>query len=274
MGQPFDPNRQYSQQPLAGWQPTYPGSAEQHGGYPPPPQYQADSAASRPPRRAIPAFTGLVAGLLIAAIVGGILAVAGVLHFGSQSDEPARVSSAPLTLPSSLPGLQDLVTVTAAAQKKSSRSAESQAAFLAKQKANAEKVSSMTREAYQKANPGAAVAFAQYADSALERYVTVIAVRATYPGLTNGQVIDPAYLGLAVAQQRIESFGDVQCLLVQTESVRVGQTPDPKRQITTLCQRSGPALTVQIFAGGRYTGNEGRQAVVDLVNTTFATLAG
>lgn len=273
MGQPFDPNRPYPQQQPAGWQPTDQTPVGQQGGYPSSPD-QPGPPAPRPGRRSTPAITGLVGGLLVAAIVGGILAAAGVLHFGASRDEPARVSSAPITLPTSVEGLQDLTTVTAALQKKSSRTAESQSAFLAKQKANAEKMSSMTRDAYQKANPGAAVAFHQYADTTLEHSITIIAVRATYPGLTNGQVIDPAYLGLAVAPQRIESFGDVQCLLVQTQPARVGQTPDPQQEITTLCQRSGPALTVQVYAGGQYPGAEGRQAVVDLTNSTFSTVAG
>lgn len=277
MGQPFDPSRQHPQQqyPPAGWQPGYPDPADQQPGYPTSGQQQQDPArvrASGRTGRSGPLLAGLAAGLVVAVVVGAILAVVGALHVGT--DTSARVSSAPITLPSSLPGLQDYLTVSTALMKKSSRTTEQQATLIAKQQANADKVSSQTRDAYQKANPGAAVAFKRYADPTLERLITVIAVRASYPGLTNGQVIDPADLGLAVAQQRIESFGDVQCLLVQTQLTPAGTQPDPKNQITTLCQRSGPALTVQIYAGGGFTGNDGRQNLVDLTNSTFASIAG
>lgn len=279
MGQPFDPDRQYPPQQPAGWQPADQGAGIAQPGYRPPqdrssfqPDQQPGRTADRASRR--PAVAGLIAGLVVAAIVGGVLAVSGVLHFGSTRNEPARVSAEPLSLPSSLPGFQDYVTVSKALVTSSGRTAAAQASFIDKMQANAERVSSLTRAAYQTANPGAAVAFAQYADSKLERQVNVIAVRATYPGLTNGPVTDPAYLGLSVAPQRIQSFGEVQCLLFQSGGTPAGQQPDPTELYTTLCQRSGPALTIQLFAGAGFAGLESQQTLVNLTNSTWTTLTG
>lgn len=117
------------------------------------------------------------------------------------------------------------------------------------------------------------MAFARYADAKLERQFSVVVVRATYPHLTNGPVIDPAFLGLAVAPQRIASFGEVQCLIVQTGSVPGGKQPDPKDQFTSICQRSGPALTVQLYAGGGFDGTESQQIMVNLTNSIWTDLA-
>jgi hypothetical protein len=182
MGQPHDqPNRQY-----------------------PPVQVQAPPLQRRPGRG--PAAAGLIAGLLIAVVVGGILAVSGVLHFGSASREPARVSSAAIALPDTLPGSQEYVAANKAARAKSSSGSTARTTqILEAGRANSEKVSSLTKAAYQEANPGAAVAFRQYADATGEHQPSVIAVRATYPGLTNGPVLDPAYLKLGVAPQRLQS---------------------------------------------------------------------
>ena len=245
MVQPFDPNRPPQQ---------------------PPPQ----PVRRRPPG---PAIAGVIAGLLVAAIVGGVLAVAGVLHFGSATSEPPRVSADSITLPATLPGFQDYLTASKVARTKSSSGSSARATqFLEAQRANSEKVSGLTREAYQKANPGAAVAFGQYADAEIEHQFSVIAVRATYPGLTNGPVIDPAYLKLAVAPQRIQVFGEVQCL-VASGSTRAGQQPDPKQMFTGVCQRTGPALTVLVY-GGNFSGNDGQQAIVSATNAVWTAVAG
>jgi hypothetical protein len=255
MGQPFDP---------------------QHRQYPPqqsPGGYSTPRPPVRPARPIGPAIAGLIGGLLLAVVVGAVLAVTGVLHFGAEGKEPARVSSAAITLPASLPGFQDYVAANKAARTKSSSGTSSSTTqVLEAQRANSEKVSSLTKAAYQQANPGAAVAFGQYSDATIEHQVSVVAVRATYPGLTNGPVIDPAYLKLTVAPQRIQSFGDVQCL-VASAPTPAGRQPDPKQMYTAFCQRTGPALTVLIY-GGNFSGTDGQQSIVNLTNATWTAIAG
>jgi hypothetical protein len=248
MGQPFDPdNRQY-----------------------PPQQVQAPPA--KPPRPRGPAILGLVAGIVVAVVVGGILAATGVLHVGAANDEPARVSAEAIALPGALPGFEDYLSVSAAVTKTSSASGSKTKDIMPSLRANDEKVSSLTRAAYQQANPGAAVAFEHYSDATIEHQFNVIAVRATYPGLTNGPVLDPAYLGLAIAPQHIQSIGDVQCL-VSNEATRAGQQPDPKQMFTLACQRTGPALTVLVY-GGNFSGTDGQQKIVGVTNATWTAVAG
>lgn len=249
MGQPWDPqNSQY-----------------------PPAQVQAPPEQRSPGKG--PVVAGLVAGLLIAVVVGGVLAVSGLLHFGSASKDPARVSSAAIALPTSLPGFQDYVAANKAARSRSSSGASARTTqILEAQRANSVKVSGLTTAAYQQANPGAAVAFRQYADATVEHQPSVIAVRATYPGLTNGPVIDPAYLKLAVAPQRIQSFGEVDCLIVGA-STPAGEQVDPTQMYTSVCQRTGPALTVIVY-GGNFSGTDGQQSMVSLTDAAWAAIAG
>lgn len=242
----------------------------QHRPYPP---AQVQAPPEQPPRSRAPVIVGLVAGLVIAVVVAGILAVSGLLHVGSASKEPARVSAEAIALPAALPGFQDYLAANTAARTKSSSGSSSRSTqILEAQRANSEKVADLTRTAYQQANPGAAVAFKQYADATLEHQFGLIAVRATYPGLTNGPVVDPAYLGVAVAPQQIRSFGDVQCL-VASATTAAGQQPDPEQMFTTVCQRTGRALTVFIH-GGHFTGTDGQQSMVSLTNAAWTAIAG
>ena len=273
MGQPFDPN-----QPPPGWAPGPAAHAPATGpmNAPVPPDRQspyAPSAAPGPsPRKPWgPAAIGLVIGLVIAVAVGGVLAATKKLHFGTVA--AATADTRTITLPQSVNGYQDLVAANKALLAGSSSASTRQSTIVASQQANQAKVKSLTVAAYQAAYDGAAVDVHGYADAKLEHFVTVIAVRAGSPGLTLGPVTDAAYLGLAVNQQEVKAFGDVDCRVAHTNAVPAGKTVDPADQITTVCQRSAGALTVQVF-GSAFDGADGQQAMVSLTNAAWAAVAG
>ena len=270
MGQPYDPNRQpaWAPPPTGSTMPTGPLNA------PVPSDRQSPYApsAAPPPKGRKPwaaMVVGLVAGLVIAVVVDGVLVATKALHFGSTT---ASVNTAPISLPASLPGYQDLLAASSA-KAGASLSADKKATLIQKQKDNQTKVKSLTIAAYQQAYGGAAVDAHTYSDADLMHFVTVIAVRAKAPGLTLGPVSDPAYLGLAVSQQQVVRSGEVDCEMVQTMSVPAGQTPEPKNVIYPVCQRTADGLTVQVF-GGSMQGAEGQQTMIALVNDAWAAVNG
>jgi hypothetical protein len=200
--------------------------------------------------------------------VGAVLIATKAATFGSAADQPANVSDRPVTLPSSLGGLQDYLAATEARIKNSSGSTK-RTALLSSQKANQEKINSLTVAAYQRANPGAAVAYHAYTDGELLAQIGVIAVRATYPRLTLGPVLDPAYLGLAAPPQQIKTFGEVECVIAQMQITVAGRPIDPKNEAATMCQRTGPALTVQVYGGSSIPGPAGEQQMVALTEAAW-----
>ncbi len=232
----------------------------------------APSAARPRPWRA--ALAGFLVGLVLAVAVGAILLATKAAHLGSATDAPRRVIATPVSLPNSLPGFPDFLAVNKTAIAASPMSADKKAAQLGRQEANQLKVEQLTVASYQRANPGAAVAFRGYANSDLEHFVNVIAVRAAYPGLTLGPVPDPAYLGLAVPQQQVKSFGQVDCLVTQSRTTLAGQPVDPENDVTIMCQRTGEALSVQLYGGGGFTGVADRQTMVALTNSAWNAASG
>ena len=234
----------------------------------------APSAAPGPsPRRPWGAAAiGLVLGLVIAVAVGAVLVATKKLHFGTVAD-PSAVNTAAVTLPNSLGAYQDYVTANRTVLAKSSMAADKKAVLLARQQANQTKVKGLTIAAYQAAYGGAAVDVHTYADSDLMHTVSAIVIRAHSPGLTFGVVPDPAYLGMAVNQQQVKSFGPVNCRIVQDGTTVAGAPVDPKKDITTACQRSDSGLTVQVV-GGPFEGPDGQQTMVTLTNDAWAAVAG
>jgi len=252
-----------------GGQPNAPVPGDRPSPYAP----SAAPGAARPrPWRA--ALVGFLAGLVLAVAVGAILVATKAAHLGSPTDAPQPASSTPVSLPNALPGFADFLTVNKTAIAASSMSADKKAAQLAKQEANQSNVEQLTVASYRRASPGAAVAFHGYADSGLEHFVNIIAIRAAYPGLTLGPVPDPAYLGLAVPQQQVKSFGQVDCLVTQSRTTLAGKPVDPDNDVTTMCQRTGDSLSVQVYGGGGFTGVAGQQAMVALTNSAWNAASG
>ncbi len=279
MGQPFDPSRANA----SGWQPGAdpvgfgpgtPADYTQPNAPVPPdrPSPYAPSAAPPPtPRRPWgPALIGLAAGLVIAVAVAAVLVATDVINFGSA--EAASVSSASITLPAELGGFPDLIAANKALLADSSMSESRKASTLAAQQSNQDTVTKLTVSSYQAANPGAAVAYRAYADPKLLHVAGVIAVRASYPGLTMGPVDDPAYLGLAVPRTQVKTFGDVQCLVVQQQLTRAGSPVDPANDVTTMCQRTATALTVQVY-GSSFDGAADQQTLIALTSAAWASVS-
>ena len=278
MGQPYDPPP--AAQP--GWQPTptafgagTPADFTQPNApvSPDRPSPYAPSAAPPPAARRPwgAAFIGLAAGLVIAVAVAAVLLVTDVMHFGAEPT-PA-VSSAAITLPAELAGYSDLLAVNQALLAKSSMSEARKTSNLAAQQSNQQKVSGLTIAAYQAASPGAAVAYRAYADPKLLHVASTIAVRAGYPGLTVGPVYDPTFQGIAVNRTAIKSFGEVDCLVAQLQITRAGSQVDPEQEATTMCQRTGTQLTVQVY-GSAFNGAADQQTMVELTNAAWTSVSG
>lgn len=111
-----------------------------------------------------------------------------------------------------------------------------------------------------------------YASADLLFLATVIAVGAQSPGLTIGPVSDPTDLGLAVSMTTVSQDGQVQCVVNAGGAVPSGQQVDPAKAITTQCQRTGPGLTVMVFAN--VTGTAGHRDMVDLTNASWTAAGG
>jgi len=153
------------------------------------------------------AVAGVVAGVVLAGVVVAVLIAVGAMRVGSADSSKAKVDTKAIVLPDGLGGFQD--TVAASTAKGGSP------ANIAKLKARLDKVASLTTDAYEQAYGGAAAAVRAYSDASLEHSATVIAVRASAPGLTDGVVQDAESLGLAVPFEAIGQFGDVSCTVHQ-----------------------------------------------------------
>ncbi len=228
---------------------------------------------------------------MIAFGIGAALIATGVLRMDSSGNASTNVStntdtaattraspsgtvgSAPLSLPDTLPGFQDRIQANTAVVATGTMSSDRKKQLIADQRARSDSTTSLTITAYQAANPGAAVSFRQYSDPTLSQNADVIAVRAKYPGLTIGAVTDPADLGLAAPPRQVVGVGDVQCLVEQSQVTPAGSEV-PDTAITTMCRRTGPGLTVQVFGGGSFKGSDQQDVIVGLTNDAWAAVAG
>jgi hypothetical protein len=189
-------------------------------------------------------------GVLVAALAG-----AGV----------AAASGGPLTLPGTLDGYRDIVSVVAGKSKGDPGVAKHQRAMQAKTRA-------LTVAAYRKAFAGAAVDLREYSDGGLRHIFWVIAVGAPAPGLTIGPVEDPASLGEAVPQREVDWFGPVSCEINRTEVTLAGSKPNPAHELTVACERSQSGVTV--FVGSaNFRGPSGRTSMVAITNAAWKAVA-
>lgn len=101
---------------------------------------------------------------------------------------------------------------------------------------------------------------------------TVVAVRAPSAGLTLGPDADPADLRLGAPPREIKHFGDVECLVINVQTVVQGQQADPQRQSTTQCRRSNSAVTVEVF--GNAMGPAQQKLIIALTEAAFASVSG
>ena len=262
---PTGPVPMVGRAPATGWTPG-PGPG---AGYPQPgpaappgtaPVAQPSGPAPRQRRRLSlrSALSGLIAGLVVAVAIGAVLVATGVMSFA----RPATVDTRPVTLPSRLGALMDAGDAQAALTKTGT-------ANLAKINVIREKTITLTTAAYSKAHSGAATGVRSYADAESSRNVTVIAVRAQSPDLTIGPVTDPESLGLAQNPRRVETVGEVDCIIVATQIVASGRKVDPDNDVSTACQRTGPGLTVQVW-GEKFNGTAGRTDMAALVDAAWA----
>ena len=192
--------------------------------------------------------------------VAAVLIATGVLSLHKTTAADTR----PVVLPSVLADLSDSADVQSSV--KGAKPAVVEAA-----RANNLKTAQRTAAAYSKASGGAPAGVRTYSDSNSERNAVVIAVRAASPGLTIGPVLDPDYLGLAQSQQRVETTGDVDCVIFAQQLTPKGQPIADDNDLTTICQRTGPTLTVQVH-GSRFTGPTGRDHMVAVVNAAWTAV--
>jgi len=235
-------------------------------------------------------------GIGIAAGIGALLIATGVLHIGSSSAStaaptiavpagtgadtgsatpsatPSTVGARPVSLPDSLPGFQDQILANQRVLVTATMSEDRKQVIISGQQAQRDNTTSMTVAAYQKANPGASVSYRKYSDPGLAHNVDVIAVGAAYPGLTIGPVADPSYLALAAPMRQVAAFGDVECVIEQSVATPAG-SPVPDNAYATMCQRTGPDLTVQVF-GGSFQGSADQQTMVALTNDAWTAAGG
>lgn len=280
---PGDPQRQQGYPPAQGWSggmPPSPGpegrerqwsqSGPQPWSQPGPQQWSAGASPQAPDpgssRSSRPLLIGIALGLVVAVLIGAVLAVTKVLHFGTSSASTAAVDTRPITLPDSLGGLS---SYEAAVTAKVTGSAAKPSTILASEKDR----TALTQAAYQKAFGGAATTVRAYATADLMANYTVIAVRASAPGLVNGPVNNPADLGQARNQQDIETIGDQQCNVVSIEIVPSGQSVDNNKLLTAACQRTGPGLTVWAFGSGM-DGPAGQAQITGLVDAAYSAVSG
>ncbi len=203
----------------------------------------------------------MVATILVAAV----LLFTDVLSWGGASSaEATAVDTRPLTMPDTLPGL---TTQVAAATAKGAKPAVVQS--MTTRLANTQR---LTTAAYQAAYGGAAAGFQGYSSADLESLVSVIAVRADSPGLTNGPVYDPADLGLAVPMTEVVEVGDVDCLIRHMQNVPTGQQENPDDVVATNCQRTGSGLTVWVQGSG-YSGAGGKAQLAAVTAAAWQALS-
>ncbi len=188
---------------------------------------------------------------------------------GSRSGSSSQTSgggadTAPITLPSRLGSYRDAIEAF--------RAHAGLATATGSQQRNQAAIKAETEAAYTKAYGGAAAAYQGYASADLTQLPYVIAVRGHTPGLTLGPVVSAAYLGLAKPEHDVVNVGDVQCLVAWSPTP-AGQTPPPWSEVVSMCQRTGPKLTV--FAGGSgFTGPSGLQALVSLTDGAWSATVG
>jgi hypothetical protein len=286
----------------SGWQPGYPPASPQSpaptsGAYPPGPPAGAPQQAwpgwpGQPTSQAHPSAPppsagvggpqgatgttkqqsagrtrfalGAGIGFVVALAVVGVLLLTHVLSIGSSDDATTAADTTPITMPDTLAGFRTTVAV----------STEKGGADRGKQMAERNsRTIDLTVKSYQQAYDGAAVGVQMYSTDGLDFFGTAIVVRAESPGLTIGPIPDPADLGLAQNMRETVVVGDAECLVNHTRGTVAGKTPDPQDDLTSLCQRTGPGLTVQIFGNASTKSGAQQSDMVKMADELYAQLA-
>jgi hypothetical protein len=208
-----------------------------------------------------PLLLGLGLGLILAVVIGAGLVLSRAMSFGS-GNHPAAADTRAVTLPEGLGALKDIDKASDAVSTKGSQERRARNAH----------TYIRTQQQYTGAFGGAGVGIRTYADRGLEFLGTVVAVRAPSAGLTIGPDADPADLGLGAPQREIKHFGDLECLVVNVQTVMKGQQADPEQQTTTLCRRSNSTVTVEAFGNGR--GAAQQKLIIALTEAAFAAVNG
>ena len=203
-------------------------------------------------------------GVIVTVAVAAGLLLAHVMSFGDNRPTTSGPDTRAITLPDTLGSFQDELTVV-----KSKNPSQKQLDTQTKTQGDTAR---LTVAAYSKAYGGAAAAARSYADTGLEQFLNVVAVRAATPGLTIGPVSDPADLGLKVNMREIVTQGDAQCTIAHTTMTSAAEAVDTSTQITTVCQKSAGGVTVQVF--GNLTGTEGLTTTVALVDEAWTKVTG
>ncbi|MDQ6658077.1 MAG: hypothetical protein M3Z00_07615 [Actinomycetota bacterium] len=229
---------------------------QQQAYWPPPPPPQRGSG-----RGTGNLLIGVALGVVITLVVATVLLLTKAMSFGSTA-AAAQVDTRPISLPATLGTVID---------QNDALDARGKGQHAAKNSADRRAISARTHARtaadYQAAFGGSAVAVRDYADSGLTFVATVIAVRAPSPVLLIGPDPDPKDLGMALSQRQSQIFGDVDCLVTSTQVVAEGEKPDPERQLTAVCRRSGAGLTVYTHGAGN--GPAGQRQMIALTSAAF-----
>jgi len=198
---------------------------------------------------------------VIAAAAGVVIGAAGVgLAWAiSGGSSGASHDKRPLAAPAALGAYQALGTVEA-------RHGATGKANALREIAWNEKSAAFLSAAY----GGAPSLVAKYADTGLDTFVTLFAVRAPSPRPFY-EYQDAAYLGLARPTNEVRPEGDDTCGL-QNEPTPPGQTPKPETVFVVTCQRSDAKLTVFIHVGGGNLEHDPAR-VAALVDSAWQSLA-
>lgn len=189
-----------------------------------------------------PVLLGLVAGLVIAALIVAGLFLTDVAHFGDDEDDAVGVDTAAIVMPSKIGAFSLAVDEIERVSGKPETAAE-QGERIAKR-------TEATAAGLTAAYSGAAAASQVYATEGLTSQPWATVVRAQSPAPFLASVVDPADLGLSVNRENLLTDGDVSCVIYYVETYPTGKLPADNDRRVQYCQRTGPALTVRVYGGG------------------------
>ncbi|MGI8417606.1 MAG: hypothetical protein ACR2P2_15680 [Nakamurella sp.] len=235
---------------------------QQQQAYPPPPPPPPQGGSGRGLGKLL---IGVALGVVITLVVAAVLLLTKAMSFGSTA-QAATVDTTPISLPATLGTAIDRDDASDAKAKSADAAKNS-----AERRAVASRTYARTTAEYTAAYGGAAVAVRNYADSDLQFLPTVIAVRAPSDGLLTGVDPDPKDLGMAAPRQQLQKFGDVQCIVVNVQTVVAGGKVDPQNQVTSSCRRTDAALTIDVVGPGN--GTAGQQQMISLTKAAFEAVS-
>jgi len=192
---------------------------------------------------------------VVALLSGAVLAITGVISFGSRSGTTDNAATTTGTSTNTVPGDQQPIEMPAtlagfidqgkAIQDVNAGAGQDRIAHL-------DQINQLTTTAMKESFGDVGVGVRSYATPGLESFGTGIAVRAPAPLLEVLPAQDADYLGLAAPPQEITVVGEVRCLVTNPVTAK-GQQVDPAGIKPVQCQRTGPALTIIFYPSGDVT---------------------